>query len=328
MGIGASISKKITKNMEKQLYAVRRAHYAGQWYNGVESDLDAELTNNLANVDSKSQLDSDVAVRGLVGPHAGYSYSGPTAAHAYKHLNFALRLETITTILVLHPSHHVYLNGCALSGANKIETPIGDIQVASELRKELWKTEAFSIMSQTTDENEHSGELHYPYIAKSIKEANAFGRVRILPIMVGSINTSQEEQFGRVLKDIISRDDTITVVSTDFCHWGSRFQYQPTPTAADRKMPIFEYISELDHAGMNFIEMQEPGAFATYIRETRNTICGRHPLSVWLHAVSQNRESGTEKLSIKFVRYAQSSQVKSMRESSVSYASAVATREI
>lgn len=313
--------------MEEQLYPIRRAHYAGKWYNGIEGDLDAELTTNLANVDINSQLDSDVAVRGLVGPHAGYSYSGPTAAHAYKHLNSALRSETITTILVLHPSHHVYLNGCALSGADKIETPIGDIPVASELRKEIWKTEAFSIMSQTTDENEHSGELHYPYIAKSIKEAKAFGRVKILPIMVGSINTTQEEQFGRILKDIIARNDTITVISTDFCHWGSRFQYQPIPSSADKEIPIFEYISELDRAGMNFIEMQEPGAFATYIRKTRNTICGRHPLSVWLHAVSQNKESETEKLSIKFVRYAQSSQVRSMGESSVSYASAVAIRE-
>jgi len=324
--MGSTTSKK----MEEQLYPVRRAHYAGSWYEGREHDLDAELTRNLANVeiDNTSKLDDNAAVRCLVGPHAGYRYSGPTAAYAYKHLYSALCSEIITTILVLHPSHHVYLNGCALSGANKIETPIGDVKVASKLREQLWKTKAFSIMSQTTDENEHSGELHYPYIAKSIKEANAFSRVEILPIMVGSIDTTQEDQFGCILKDIISRDDTITVVSTDFCHWGKRFQYQPTPSLADTKVPIFEHISKLDHAGMNLIEMQEPGAFADYIRETKNTICGRHPLSVWLHAVSQNKQSGAEKLNIDFVHYAQSSQVLSMRDSSVSYASAVATRAI
>ena len=71
---------------------------------------------------------------------------------------------------------------------------------------------------------------------------------------------------------------------------------------------------------MRYIEMQEPGAFAKYLQETRNTICGRHAIQVWLHAVSDNDLS----LDIEFTKYAQSSKVRMMNESSVSYASAVA----
>jgi len=180
------------------------------------------------------------------------------------------------------------------------------------------------MMDQETDENEHSGELHYPYIAKAMKDADAFDRIRVLPIMVGGINTKKEEHFGTLLKDIIVRPNIITIASTDFCHWGKRFQYQPTD--GDKKQPIFEHISELDHAGMTHIELQQPGAFATYLKRTQNTICGRHPLAVWLYAISQNKKDGKECLNVKFVRYAQSSQVRSMRDSSVSYASAVATK--
>lgn len=75
---------------------------------------------------------------------------------------------------------------------------------------------------------------------------------------------------------------------------------------------------------MEHIELQQPGAFATYLKQTSNTICGRHPIGVWLHAVKHNNDTGVEILDIKFVRYAQSSKARSVHDSSVSYASAVA----
>jgi AmmeMemoRadiSam system protein B len=325
--VTTSRSTKHDRDTMEKGYAVRRAIHAGSWYESSERELDAVLTRNLQAVVDPPCLGT---VRGLVGPHAGYSYSGPTAAYAYHHLTQALRSEgaVVDTILVLHPSHHVHLDGCALSGASNLATPLGNLTVSTDLRDELWKTNEFTMMDQETDENEHSGELHYPYIAKSMRDAGAFDRVRVLPIMIGGINTKKEEHFGSVLKEIIARPNIITIVSTDFCHWGKRFRYQPTPAGDDAKkeQAIFEHISELDHAGMNHVELQQPGAFATYLKTTQNTICGRHPLTVWLYAIAQNKNEGTESLDVKFVRYAQSSQVRSMRDSSVSYASAVATK--
>jgi AmmeMemoRadiSam system protein B len=70
---------------------------------------------------------------------------------------------------------------------------------------------------------------------------------------------------------------------------------------------------------MFLIEMQRPGAFADYLREYSNTICGRHPISVWLHSV---RESVLVH-DIRFVKYAQSEKARSTRDNSVSYAGAV-----
>jgi AmmeMemoRadiSam system protein B len=89
-------------------------------------------------------------------------------------------------------------------------------------------------------------------------------------------------------------------------------------------MPIHEFIQQLDQQGMQHISMQEPGAFARYLQETRNTICGRHAAQVWLHGVTYNKDK--EVLEIEFVKYTQSSRAKSLQDSSVSYASAVARR--
>lgn len=74
---------------------------------------------------------------------------------------------------------------------------------------------------------------------------------------------------------------------------------------------------------------QRPGAFAEYLRETRNTICGRHAIAVWLNALARAfpLETRTAVPTISFVKYAQSSAAKSTRDSSVSYASAVCTLE-
>lgn len=308
----------------------RRALHAGSWYSDVRLELDSQLGTLLSAAEHEinaTQSPEGGPLRAVICPHAGYSYSGPTAAFSYHHLAVEMRREDspVQKILILHPSHHVYLDGCAVSGASHLETPVGNLEIDEDLRDEILRLSSrrvsFEIMKKDVDEREHSGEMQYPYIAKALREANKLERVKVLPVMCGGISASQEEEFGKLLAPIIARPEVLCVISTDFCHWGSRFQYQPTGNGTSQA--IHEFIKDLDHRGMQHIEMDEPGAFAKYLKETRNTICGRHAIGVWLNAVHANNPS-RETLDISFVKYDQSSQVQSLRESSVSYASATA----
>ena len=188
-------------------------------------------------------------------------------------------------------------------------------------------------MSQGVDEREHSGEMQYPFIAKIIQDLEAQSTskhdiydVKVLPIMLGAIKTSREESFGKLLAPFLSHECIFTVISSDFCHWGRRFSYTPKPS---RDIPaaineVYEYIEYLDKKGMDLITLQRPGAFADYFREYSNTICGRHPISVWLNAIVTNKDSGNERLTVRFVKYAQSEKAVTTEDHSVSYASAVA----
>lgn len=363
-----SASCKVNKNgtlMTDDTY-IRRAHHAGSWYSSDPDSLDETLSQFLAGAAQEEDVrtgGSLPSLRGIICPHAGYFYSGPTAAFSYRQLQKELSKpdSPIRHILVFHPSHHFYLDGCAVSGARTIETPLGDLPVDDELRDEILQLNknngvgtSFTVMDRDVDENEHSGEMQYPYIVKaqldaaktkSNGNASILDRptIPVLPIMCGNISTVQEEEYGKLLAPIVGRPDVLSVISTDFCHWGKRFGYQPQPnsssssksnssndnnntTGRTTSVEIFEHIHDLDHTGMRHIEMQEPGAFATYLRETRNTICGRHAIQTWLNAVHSNRHDPTkgEVLDISFVKYDQSSQVRSMRDSSVSYASATA----
>lgn len=73
-------------------------------------------------------------------------------------------------IFILGPSHHVRLRGCSLSIANKYKTPLYDLKIDSQINAELEETQRFSWMEMKTDEDEHSIEMHLPYIAKVMEK--------------------------------------------------------------------------------------------------------------------------------------------------------------
>lgn len=87
--------------------------------------------------------------------------------------------------------------------------------------------------------------------------------------------------------------------------------------------PIHTSIRQLDHAAMDVLAYQPADAhkrFADYLEQTKNTICGRHPIGVLLGALSTLVPERTAEL--KWVRYEQSSECFTIKDSSVSYASA------
>ncbi|XP_052210253.1 uncharacterized protein LOC127813357 [Diospyros lotus] len=168
-------------------------------------------------------------------------------------------------------------------------------------------------MDLHVDETEHSMEMHLPYLAKIFDGYP----VKIVPILVGALNAVNEAMYGQMLAKYVDDSYNFFSVSSDFCHWGSRFNYMHHDKTHGA---IYKSIEALDKMGMNVIETGDPDAFKQYLLEYDNTICGRHPISVFLHML----KNSSTKIKIKFLRYEQSSQCKSMRESSVTYASATA----
>ncbi|KAL3183539.1 hypothetical protein MRX96_033647 [Rhipicephalus microplus] len=182
--------------------------------------------------------------------------------------------------------------------------------------EELYETGAFEEVSIHVDENEHSLEMHLPYIAK-VMENQEF---TIVPIIVGSLSPENEAFYGRLLSKYLADADNLFVISSDFCHWGARFHYQFYDKSWGN---IHQSIEKLDKQGMSIIEGLSPTAFTAYLKKYGNTICGRHPIGVLLNAVDTLQNSGNgHRMALKFLKYAQSSQCMSMSDSSVSYASA------
>jgi len=290
--------------------ATRRASHANSWYSGNGQQLDRELSAWLA---ATTQISTPA--RAVICPHAGYSYSGPTAAHSFRQID----PNTVRTIFILGPSHHVRLSGCAVSQCSLYQTPLGDLTIDREITRELMETGKFEVMTMEADEDEHSIEMQLPYIAKVMEPAR--GNFTIVPVMVGSLSPSSEAKYGKIFAKYLKDPSICFVISSDFCHWGDRFNYTHYDSSAGE---IHQSIKALDHAGMDLIERLDAPGFTHYLKQFGNTICGRHPIGVFLNMVAEIRGGVTNghRMDLKFLKYAQSSQVKSPRDSSVSYASA------
>ena len=141
----------------------------------------------------------------------------------------------------------------------------------------------------------------------------------IVPILVGSTSAVKEELYGKLLAPFLNDPGNFFIVSSDFCHWGSRFRYTPHDTT----LPIHEYITSLDERGMDIISAQDYQGFRTYVHETNNTICGQHPIGIFLQIMFFSEMQ----YDVQFVHYAQSSACTSMEDSSVSYAAAIVTKK-
>jgi len=291
----------------------RVASHAGSWYSDNRAELDRQLTKWLQAVSPSNEL---MPSRGLIAPHAGFSYSGPTAAHAFRHLD----PSRVARIFVLGPSHHYYLTGGALTGHKYYSTPLGDIEIDQKVNQELMATGEFEKMSRDVDEDEHSLEMHMPFIKKVMEGSKQ--RYTVVPVMVGSLTPEKEALFGRIFAKYLADPSTFFAISSDFCHWGQRFRY----TYHDPKHgEIYQSIEQLDRDGMAAIETLNPAVYHKYQEHYRNTICGRHAIAIFMHAL--NYDSASRGVSgdyaIRFVKYAQSSACRSKSDSSVSYAAAV-----
>jgi len=273
--------------------------------------------------------------------HAGYSYSGPAAAWAYKSLD----LSNAKRIFLLGPSHALYLPGCALSKHAKYATPLGDLELDKETIKALASTGKFDTMSVDADETEHSLEMHLPYIFKRLSQTfpSPTDFPPLIPILVGNTSASAERSYGRLLAPYLADPTSAFIISSDFCHWGQRFQYTYyLPASAegyslkhgerkDRRPtepPIHESIGRLDQQSIHAIEGGKHEEFLNNLAETGNTVCGRHPIGVVMAALEtlekEGKIGGGDKGKFKFVRYERSSDVEDISDSSVSYASAYA----
>ncbi|XP_053946300.1 protein MEMO1 [Anastrepha obliqua] len=287
--------------------AVRKATHSGSWYTNLGPELSRQLDRWLG----AAELSHGPA-RAIIAPHAGYTYSGACGAFAYRQVSPAV----VKRIFILGPSHHVRLRGCALSTAKKYKTPLYDLKIDTQINTELQNTGNFSWMDMKIDEDEHSIEMHLPYIAKVMEDFK--DQFTIVPILVGSLNPEQEALYGDLLANYFTDPQNLFVISSDFCHWGHRFNY----TYYDRSCgQIHSSIEKLDKDAMAIIETLNPNDFTEYLRKYNNTICGRHPIGVMLNAVKVLQNQGYSNMSFKFLKYAQSSQCKDMDDSSVSYAS-------
>lgn len=196
---------------------------------------------------------------------------------------------------------------CQTTPFDDLETPLGPLAVAQ--CPEIFDSKFYSVTSSSTDIGEHSLEVQFPFIKYF------FPNVEILPILVSDIG-NRLDKISSVLTDIVNEDSTALVISSDFCHWGTSYNYSPS-LGQYGKGAMWERIKALDQGALDAITSNDPTAFKQYLDDTANTICGREPILIAMDILKKTSPQGTWR----WLHYSQSSQVMdaSSKESSVSY---------
>lgn len=156
--------------------------------------------------------------------------------------------------------------------------------------------------------------------------------------MVGNTDAATEAEYGALLAPYLTDPSNLFVISSDFCHWGSRFRYthyQPADGSPAIQLrsnsriptdhPIHESIAAVDRESMDAVEVGNHRLFLDQLKHTGNTVCGRHPIGLFLAAVEEAKglDQGVDGR-FKFLRYERSGLVEDVKDSSVSYCSAFA----
>lgn len=297
--MGLSHSRTMSKS-------VLRATHAGSWY-----PRGKELQSQLDDAFFEATVDPSVQgkTKAIIVPHAGYVYCVKTAAHAFKTIDTSL----YERVIIMGPSHRIYIKHCTIADAESFETPMGMIPFDKEAAQKLCNDypTLFKRLDCPTAEKEHSLEMECPLLKYIFKDK----LFTVIPIMVGALSESQARETAKALEPLINDPKTLLVVSSDFCHWGSDFDYTYLP---DVEGTINQRIEALDREGMAKISTCDVNQFAEFIARTGDTICGELPIKMAMMAISS-------KYTVSWPSYSQSSTVKSKRDTSVSYAAGVFT---
>jgi MEMO1 family protein len=215
---------------------------AGQFYPAAPDQLREMLDKFLALANPSSV---EGRIRALVVPHAGYVYSAPIAAYAYK----AIAGKPYKTVVIVGNSHHEGYDGASVYNRGKFRTPLGDVDIDSELANRLIAANnKFIFFRESPHIPEHSLEVQLPFLQKTL------GSFKLVPILLGT----ESREVADILGDALAENagpDTLVIASTDMSH------YPPYESAvfADRKVADAMVSGSEDNLERTIRQMEKMG---------------------------------------------------------------------
>jgi AmmeMemoRadiSam system protein B/AmmeMemoRadiSam system protein A len=198
-----------TGNIQAQQTASvnRQPVFAGSFYPGSKQALESALKELYA-ASSPKQLEG--AVRCLIVPHAGYSYSGRVAASGYKSIP---RDAAYENIFIIASSHRSYFEGASVYSVGNYLTPLGEALVNRTIARELIAKNMSVSYNASAHDREHSIEVQVPLIQYHFEKMPP-----IVPIVIGSSSVSVAKDLAAALLPYFTPEN-LFVISSDFSHY-------------------------------------------------------------------------------------------------------------
>jgi len=185
---------------------IRKPAVAGYFYPKDKEELTKTVDDFISNVKQK-QIRGKIL--GLISPHAGYVFSGQVAAYSY----MQIKDKNYDTIIILGPSHHVYLKGASVGNWDAYATPLGKVNVNKEIVNTLLSIGGPFNFVEQAHIREHSVETQIPFLQRVLKNFD------IVPIVIGIPSLSYCEKISKALVKTVEKRNVLFVASSDMSHF-------------------------------------------------------------------------------------------------------------
>jgi AmmeMemoRadiSam system protein B/AmmeMemoRadiSam system protein A len=187
---------------------VREPAVAGQFYPGEARTVNAMLDAFLKDAVAPDQ-DAPIAI---VGPHAGWVFSGQIAADAWRQAAG----RQYDTIVILGTNHTGAMYGLlSVYPGSGLRTPLGVARVDTALSAALVKEDGDCVADASAHAKEHSVEVHVPFAQRLFPDA------QLVAVVVGTEEPGALRRFGRTLARLLSGRRALIVASSDLSHYPS-----------------------------------------------------------------------------------------------------------
>jgi AmmeMemoRadiSam system protein B len=212
---------------------VKKPNVADMFYPADSTDLSTLVEHYLANAKNIG-----LKPKAIIAPHAGYIYSGPIAAYAYKELGNIK--SDIERVIVLSPTHYFSFQGVAMLSSDAYATPLGTLKIDQVTCEELKKYSFVDYIDEAF-EREHALEVQLPFLQKVLND------FKFVPLIVSGVEPEQMQKLYEGLDD----GKTLFVVSSDLSHFHTYDVAQKTDshTALNIVEKNFQAIGHQDACG-------------------------------------------------------------------------------
>lgn len=279
---------------------VRPPAHAGGFYPADKGDIQLFISGAM----DKASVPLGLVPRAVICPHAGYVFSGITAAFSYKALQ--AEASAIKRVVLLAPSHYAGFEGAVLNDCS-YRTPLGVYPVDEEAVQKLIGTGFPWAKNAVASTQEHADEVQIPFLQSVLPQA------KLVPIIVGDMTASEYEAAAKALTTLMD-DNTIILISSDFTHYGPNYDYVPK-----FKKGVKKGLHDLDMGAVDLVLKGDGEGFTRYVNMTGATICGRNPIRLALEVF----KAMGWKTDGKLLAYTTSGEITGEWEKSVSYTAIV-----
>ena len=261
---------------------IKEPNVAGAFYPDNPGEL-SRMIDGFLSAANPQTLEGEIFA--LISPHAGYVFSGSTAAAGFK----LIKGKSYKTVIVIGRSHRYNFSGASVYPEGKFRTPLGDIEVDEGFAQKLLKQDPeVTFKPEVFSGEEHTVEVQLPFLQKVLKD------FKIVPIIVGDMTLSSCQKLADLLKTAIGeRKDVLVVASTDMYHGGD---YQAL--GATDNLTI-SYLKNMDSEGLYY-----------GLREEKLQLCGGFGV---VTVLILSKELGHKKLQV--LKYTNSAEVTGIKSS-------------